>query len=249
MTNLLRIIDQGDVCNLGMVIVLLMLVGNALTDDRQKRIGMILATIALVAHGVHRFLARPPGTAEALLELTFHSLVAGGLALGAVWVLLALLAAAWRFLVAVLWGTPGSFLAAAKSSHTARQQRHAERAQREQENRLKQAEEDARQRADEESRCQSEQMARQQEEQKARENLERAEVLEEVERWYAENRPYLASLPLIEFRSWKKKYLADHVPVTEQWDAVGGLAAEHRDEIKRAKNNQESNRRINPEDV
>src|SRR5437867_608183 len=82
MLNLLRILDQGDLCVLGLVVVILVMLGNQLAGETERRWARALGIVAFLAYGFTRLVGTPPRWAEELLEMTVRALVASGLVFG-----------------------------------------------------------------------------------------------------------------------------------------------------------------------
>lgn len=247
MDNLIRIIDQGDVCTLGFVVVLLLWVGRLMADQRQQYIGSILAAAVLVLFAI-RGLLQPITTAEGLLQVTVRSLVASGLTLGASWIVLPLAALPFRFLIRVCWETPK------RQSH-GRQERRKEWQQREDERRsVKEREDRERKERDEAAERGRLEAGKKQEEvaEATRKEAEKkTELRASIEKWFDEHEALLESYPRVRFHAWLERNLSAGTSLEEQCVAVDQFIEDRTPEVQAAKMKSRSagSKRINPEDI
>ena len=97
-TSILDIVDEGELCSLFTVVLILLVIGGQVSTEIHRRWGWGLAVAGLLAYVAYAWELFQPSTADELLRITVRGLAAGGLILGLSWMILPALHALARFL-------------------------------------------------------------------------------------------------------------------------------------------------------
>ena len=79
---MLKIIDQGDICPLFGVMLILFVPGWMVASDRQKKWGVVIGVIGFLAYGGYALDAFPPKNADAVFSIALRALTVFGLVWG-----------------------------------------------------------------------------------------------------------------------------------------------------------------------
>jgi hypothetical protein len=94
---MLKIIDQGDICPLFGVMLILFVPGWMVASDRQKKWGVVIGVIAFLLYGGYALDAFPPKNADAVFSIALKALTAFGLVWGLSLLILPLVYGAFVF--------------------------------------------------------------------------------------------------------------------------------------------------------